>query len=532
MKRDLRLAALLICVVCICVVMLTAWQIAVARLITLKNVETSTVNLASALSNYTDGIFKQSELILIGLTERVEKDGTGPEQLERLRSVIGRQMGSLPQIGGVFLYNAEGVCTFSTNQAAQGLSSQDREFFKRHVADSSRAPFVGPTIQSRVNGDWVISISRRVHHANDTFAGVMVVTISLEHLLKFYSGMQVGQTGVIGLLSASGHLHVRYPHHPEDVGRDLSHSPIFFGSRSSPTGRTEFTSLLDGVRRVYAFKHSDAFALVTVVGVGQDEAMHAWRDQTRQSLLVVLVLLGLLVGLGMRLISHIHNRIRVEDQLRISQTSLIELNRKLELIAAEDKLTGLANRRRFDEYLEDEFKRARRSRNALSLILIDVDYFKLYNDRYGHLAGDDCLVTISGLIQRCIRRPGEMVARYGGEEVAVVLPGCDEASARQTAETILRTVHGARIAHLACPLMMVTVSVGVATFTGDDERLGPKALIDLADRALYAAKSGGRNQVRVASETESGANQTWTRGNASCGVAAGERAEAVTGERN
>ncbi|WZI44413.1 hypothetical protein RTZ60_001869 [Pseudomonas syringae pv. actinidiae] len=515
LKRDLRLASWLIFVVCACVVMLMVWQAWTARRNTMDNIQTSTVNLAAALSTYTDGIFKQSELMLIGLTERVEKDGVGPLQIERLKSVIAREMGALPQIDTVSLYNVEGICTFSTNPKAVGVNSVKREFFQHHLQTPGRAPYIGPTIRSRASGEWVISVSRRINHPDSSFAGLMVVTIGVEYLLKFYSGIQVGDTGIISLTSTAGQLRVRYPHIESEIGRDLSSTPIFTSERDKPSGTTRFVSRIDGIPRFYAFKRSEVYPIVTVIELGQREAMLDWLGQTKQSVLVMLVLLGLVIGLGIRLIKHIHSRIRAEDQLLESQAALIQLNRHLEFIASEDKLTGLANRRRFDQFLDVEFKRARRERNMLSLILMDADHFKRYNDHFGHLAGDECLVALARLVEQCIRRPGDVAARYGGEEIAVVLPGTDEASARQVAESILQAIRDEQITHPASPFGIVTVSLGVATVIGSNRQISQRGLIELADRALYAAKSQGRNRVNVASEIALNTVPAWTQVNTS-----------------
>ncbi|RMN74728.1 Diguanylate cyclase [Pseudomonas cannabina] len=305
-------------------------------------------------------------------------------------------------------------------------------------------------------------------------------------------------------------MRVRYPHLEAEIGRDLSSTPVFTTRRNESSGTAHFVSRIDGVARFYAFKRSEVYPIVTVVAVGQKEAMLAWLGQTRQSLVVMLLLLGLVVGLGVRLIRHIHSRIRAEDQLLDSQAALIQLNQHLELIASEDKLTGLANRRRFDQFLDVEFKRARRERSMLSLILIDADHFKRYNDHYGHLAGDECLVTLARLVEQCIRRPCDVAARYGGEEMAVVLPDTDESSARQVAESILKSIQNERIEHPDSPYGIVTVSLGVATFIGTDRQQDQRGLIELADRALYAAKSQGRNRVNVASETAIGTLPAWT----------------------
>ncbi|MCW8277359.1 GGDEF domain-containing protein [Pseudomonas sp. PCH199] len=485
-------------------VLLTAWQIWTARESTLSDIETDIVNLTNALNTYTEGAFKQSELVLLGLTERIEKDGTGPQQLERLRLLVAQEMNALAQLNSVVLYDAQGNWTFSSEMPAlTQTNNADREFFKHHRDNRDRGVFIGPAILSRATGAWVISVSRRIDHPNGDFAGVIAVTISLEHFLKLYRTIHVGQFGAISLTSSDGHLLVRFPFHDEDIGRDLSRAPIFSQHlRSTSSGTVAFASKVDGIHRIYAFKRSDQYPLVTTVALGQSEAMQAWWTQTKQFSAVVALLLGLLVALGRRLISHISRRIGAEKKLRTAQTALIELNHSLEILAREDKLTGLANRRYLDQFLDVEFKRAKRLGSPLSLILVDVDFFKRYNDHYGHLAGDECLRIISQSIQRCVRRPGDMTARYGGEEIAVVMPNTDESGARSVAEAILRSIADERLQHLCSPFGIVTVSLGLATCAPHDSDHNEKTLINRADRALYLAKSQGRNRMSTAPAKE------------------------------
>jgi diguanylate cyclase (GGDEF)-like protein len=190
-------------------------------------------------------------------------------------------------------------------------------------------------------------------------------------------------------------------------------------------------------------------------------------------------------------------RARVRTQLILRERS-----RQLLRLASIDGLTGLANRRSFDETLDQEWRRARRNRTPLSLALIDIDFFKRYNDHYGHQAGDDCLKTVATTLAHAAERPGEIVARYGGEEFAVVLPQCDAATARALAEKMRRRVTELALPHAGSPVKgQVTISCGVATLSGegDPARDLPDegALIAAADQALYAAKAAGRDQVQV-----------------------------------
>jgi diguanylate cyclase (GGDEF)-like protein/hemerythrin-like metal-binding protein len=166
-------------------------------------------------------------------------------------------------------------------------------------------------------------------------------------------------------------------------------------------------------------------------------------------------------------------------------------------LAIRDDLTGLANRRHMNEVLGSEWARARRSGQALALLMIDVDHFKQYNDQYGHQAGDACLRQVAQVIAGRAARAGDLAARYGGEEFLLILPATDEADAKYLAESLCTSVEALALAHLGSPGGKVTVSVGVAV-SHDNFYRDAESLLRAADEALYRAKHGGRNQVQVA----------------------------------
>ncbi|MGJ4942270.1 diguanylate cyclase domain-containing protein [Bradyrhizobium sp. HKCCYLS1011] len=178
------------------------------------------------------------------------------------------------------------------------------------------------------------------------------------------------------------------------------------------------------------------------------------------------------------------------------------LQGKLETLAIEDGLTGLANRRRFDERLLEEWGRAYREKTSLALLIIDIDQFKAFNDSYGHPAGDECLHTVAVILADEAQRSSDLAARYGGEEFAILLPNTDLAGCARFGERIRRAVREAAIPHRANPPSeIVTASLGGAVCRPGSERsAGPASLIEAADRALYAAKDGGRDRVIMASD--------------------------------
>jgi diguanylate cyclase (GGDEF)-like protein/PAS domain S-box-containing protein len=191
--------------------------------------------------------------------------------------------------------------------------------------------------------------------------------------------------------------------------------------------------------------------------------------------------------------------------IQLVREELEESNRKLAALSATDDLTGIANRRRFDEAFNQEWRRTARVKLPLALAMIDVDFFKLYNDRYGHQRGDDCLRSVARVIAQHASRAGDLIARYGGEEFVFVGAVADNEHALRLAENIRRAVEQLLLSHDASSFGCVTVSIGVAVVVPDDEHT-PSMLLRSADEALYTAKAMGRNRVTLhvdAAEDES-----------------------------
>jgi two-component system chemotaxis family response regulator WspR len=190
------------------------------------------------------------------------------------------------------------------------------------------------------------------------------------------------------------------------------------------------------------------------------------------------------------------------DERKAREKQLLELterlsaaNRELRRLSSLDGLTGLANRRLFDAALEREWRRALRQQTQLAIVMMDIDHFKLYNDHYGHLAGDDCLKQVAGALQTCLRRPGDLLARYGGEEFVALLADTDQAGAMLLANYARQAVENLGLPHAKSPVAkVVTVSLGVAA-TAPQKGLPAAGLVEAADQALYRAKKRGRNQV-------------------------------------
>jgi len=201
---------------------------------------------------------------------------------------------------------------------------------------------------------------------------------------------------------------------------------------------------------------------------------------------------------------------RVKSALRLKQETdcrkarerdLVELTEKLHRLSVVDGLTGIANRRNFDETLVRAWRRSQRQSTPVSLILVDIDHFKSYNDCHGHLGGDECLQQVAQALSQTVKRPFDLVARYGGEEFGVVLPDTAKAGAEQVAEAMRATVESLRIPHGSSPVSeVVTISCGTASALAAPGT-APESLVAAADACLYEAKHAGRNRV-VSAATE------------------------------
>jgi diguanylate cyclase (GGDEF)-like protein len=189
--------------------------------------------------------------------------------------------------------------------------------------------------------------------------------------------------------------------------------------------------------------------------------------------------------------------LRASRDVRESEARYRNLAASMEMLAALDPLTHVANRRRFDEVLEAEWQRALRRQAPLSLIIFDADYFKAYNDHYGHVAGDECLRKIANTMTEIARRPADLVARFGGEEFGIVLPETDAEGALAMAEGLRRRIENLGFSHAASPMGLLTLSGGCATMTPDGSETATH-LLNAADEALYEAKRQGRNRVEMA----------------------------------
>jgi diguanylate cyclase (GGDEF)-like protein len=282
--------------------------------------------------------------------------------------------------------------------------------------------------------------------------------------------------------------------------------PVFVSLQISHHTSAEIALQINGLRVVqgglqklrFPFAIVFSFGVLAVHGVGV-----ALTDNFPPAIRVATVLMLLVTAAFTLVANYLLERATRRRYLLAERDAqmvdeLSALNEQLQRLSRSDVLTGVANRRHFQAHLQEAVSRTRSSDAALTLLIMDVDHFKAYNDRYGHPAGDECLRQVALALQGNLRHPADMVARFGGEEFVVVMQEADEAAAVTAAERLRQAVEALGMGHegSGCSTV-VTVSVGAATMRPHGEAAVADRLLSHADRALYEAKRGGRNQVRA-----------------------------------
>jgi diguanylate cyclase (GGDEF)-like protein len=500
-KRPLTVAAVtFVVLVCLSLTAEFVWSRWNVRHAQLSEKQTATSNMARALAQHAENTVKVADTVLLGVVERLETDGTGAASLARLDKFV--RAAELPLLFGVFVFDADGRQL--VNSQAPGVSKVNgavRDYFRYHREHPGGHPYIGQPMRSLSTGEWIITVSRRVGRADGGFAGVAVAAINLRHFKHFYDSFDIGVEGTIFLALDNGALLVRRARDETTNRQNIADGPVFRHYRANgPVGTALLTARADNIERLYSYRHIDGYPMLVAVALSKQEILAGWRTDTWCNGGALVLVVAALALLGCRLIRQLCIREKLTVQLCEAKQALEAHNESLVALALHDGLTGLPNRRQFDAVLSAEFNRAMRGGTSLALVMIDVDYFKPYNDIYGHPGGDDCLRRISDAVSGARERAGDLAARYGGEELAVLLPRTELAGAMAVAEKMRRAVRDLHIAHAGNPTGIVTISAGVAALAPTRGGRAAQDLLVAADAALYAAKSSGRDRIRCHGE--------------------------------
>jgi diguanylate cyclase (GGDEF)-like protein len=502
-----------------------------------------TLALIQAFAIQKSGL-RQAELARFQVLERARLVASGHDQWlaesRNLLAAMASALNSLPapergctRLFKEFIDRARGFDTVLLADPAGNLlcapdpvtrrvNFADRAYFKRVM--ESKAFSVGGYVVGRVSGKRVLPVALPLLDEAGTIERVIIAGRELDWLGSVLERQGFLSTARVTILDQQGIVLGQYP--GGATGETLfPDKEVLKAVRSRKSGVVKSTIREDDHRLIgFARLNQVSGEVHVLVSVSMGAAMlpvqeFVSRGNLFLALTVSVVLVTLWAGLGILIMEPLE-RLRLAIQ-RASQgdlsvrlgemglssemrtistafdimaAALGKAREQLEKLATIDPLLGIANRRKFDEALDREWLRARRAGSSLGLLMIDLDRFKGYNDRYGHPARDDCLKRVVKEVDTALRRPADVLARYGGEELVCVLPDTDLDGAIVVSEAIRANVYGENIPHQDGVEGRVTVSVGVAVAV-PDAILSSQDLVDAADRSLYAAKDAGRNRV-------------------------------------
>jgi diguanylate cyclase (GGDEF)-like protein len=378
--------------------------------------------------------------------------------------------------GAIQVFDAEGRLTIDASTLDPLPEYRgDEEYFQIHRNQPDAGLFISRPMLH--HGAYAIVLSRRITGPDGGFLGVVAGSIRFSYFHELFGRLTLGPDDAITVLRPDATVIMRRPFDLDVIGKNIGDVPGVMRAVSEPSGWYSGSGTMDGVKRLLVWRDGTK-PLVVLVGKPWKDIFSLWRTEATRIGAIMLTLVLFVLAVTLFLAREIDRRASAED--------------KLEELATTDALTGLKNRRKFDTEIESEWRRATRHKMPVSLLMIDADHFKSYNDTFGHQAGDQMLVGIAICISDSVRRAGDCAARYGGEEFAVLLPGLSAAEAVGVAETIRLKVQ-----EWSNGPTVITVSIGIASLT-PVANLDWSILLKAADKALYAAKAGGRNQTVLA----------------------------------
>ncbi|MER2268862.1 GGDEF domain-containing protein [Methylobacterium oxalidis] len=451
--------------------------------------EQNAQNLLSLIEQSVARNVEMYDLSLRAVAEGVRNPRIAALDPEMRRLILFDRAATAPGLGKMFVTDETGRILIGSDPSAstEANLSANPDFQALRNDPALGLAVSGPRI-SRVSGTQIMALSRRITNPDGSFGGVVSGAIHLPYFRALFERLHIGRGSAINLFQADGTLIVRHPHIAHLVGRNIAQGATFQRFRQAQRGVIVERSAVDRAQRLYAFAHLADLPLLVDVAVSAESIRATWWPRAQMVIALTLGLSAATLSLTLLLQRENVRRAAAEASSRAATAELATL-------ALTDSLTGLPNRRRYDEFLAKEMRRSLRTRTPISLLLIDADRFKLFNDQFGHQHGDAVLRAVAGCLTQLVDPLDALACRIGGEEFAVVLPGAGTAEARSVAERIRREMALRQIPHADEVGGVVTLSVGGATRVPDADD-SPERLFREADAALYEAKRSGRNRVR------------------------------------
>jgi diguanylate cyclase (GGDEF)-like protein len=480
-KRSIKYLVATIFVVAACFCMICGKVLFDARQAAWERASEVAASLVATLESDIMRTIESYDLSLHGVVENLEFPEITQVSPALRQALLFDRSATAKHLDSIVLLDEKGIVRLDSRTPYPELVSRaERDYFEYHKRSNDPELHISRPIIARSTGAAVLAISRRLSNPDGSFAGVVVGSIRLSYFQQLFKEASLGLNGNITLAHTDGTLLMRWPYQEVLIGRDLKGAELYKHLAVARSGRFESNAVTDGVRRLVVYRQVGDLPLVIGIGQSTEDIYAPWRRYA----LVIGALMALLCAMTVVLALCLARETRRRDN---AETALA-------VLATTDSLTGLANRRRFNDILDREWHRANREHMSLSLIMMDADLFKNYNDLHGHQTGDKLLQAIGAAMQQSLRRGTDVAARYGGDEFAMLLPSTSSNGSVQIAELVR-----SRLASI-CDERRIPgspLSIGVASAI---PRPGQEqgTLLTAADEALYRAKNLGRNRIEVA----------------------------------
>jgi len=479
----------------------SAWTLNRSWERTVEESERNAINLSVSQARQAEDTFLQSELALRDIRRNVPQEGVSAIDETKFNLYLTEIKERLPQLHGLFVFDAQGnMKSTSFGRQPAIANNVDREYFVYHRKNGHGSVHIGHVIRSRSTGDLIIPVSLRLNDAAGGFDGVALATVKIDYFRHFYNYFELGSRDLLAILSTDATVLYARPFNDDVINRNLSRSPLFTQELiRQDRGNATWKSGIDRVERIFGFARLERYPLVVAAGYDKPALWHNWlRESLPDIVLNAMLLLGTLI-MGALIFRVVRVNVRDQTELTMLRDELTSINHTLQTMALADGLTGLANRRQFDLFLSQALKTASLTGRPVSLIMLDIDYFKRYNDAYDHVAGDNCLRHVGEALQKLNLRHSDLIARYGGEEFAIILPDTDRDAAFNIAQRAVAAVRAIQLPHSESltGTKVVTLSAGCYSLiprgSDDDARM----LKEGSDAALYSAKMAGRDRAVI-----------------------------------
>ena len=474
-RAAIRLiAALLVVILCFCAI--CAKFLFDARDSAWQGAREITASLVAAIKLDTLLNIESFDLSLEAVVDNLKHPGIDQIDPDLRQLILFDRSATARHLNAILVLDETGHVRFDSRQLdPEPVSRADREYFQFHQKSGESGLHVGRMIVTQTTDQRVVTLSRRLSRPDGSFAGVVVGGLRLSYFQELFKNISLGPNDNITLSSTDGTLLMRWPDKEAFIGRNLQGADLYKRLARDRTGSFETNSVTDAVRRLVGYSRIGDLPLVIGVGRSTADILADWRRYAFS--------IGLLVAALWVMVIYLIVEIRRRGEAEINLAAL----------ATTDELTGLANRRKFNEALAREWRRAQRERQPLALMMLDADLFKEYNDQHGHQAGDRLLQTIGQAMAASIKRATDLATRYGGDEFSILLPGTPIEGATRVAERVRDCLTELC---LAKGVTEAKLSIGVAAVVPEPgETHG--VLLAAVDQALYRAKEAGRNRIET-----------------------------------